>query len=646
MKKSLLWSLLVVVIGVWVAEVRAADPSDPSDQFLEAYFRIQEGDTAERQGNWALAQERFKAALGLLNTIRTQSPNWNPHIIEFRIGYCNEHLAAIKPHVAPAPVAAPAPAPVEVPPSIVVPPAVEAPPATVVVPPPKIEVPPVAAPPAVVVPDERLARLEADLASARDQIKVLEGQRTKLQADLQRELAKTPTDTASPQVEKLLQQNKELAGQVAKLQTEMASMREAVPPPVIPQVENDQVIQLRADLASARAEIEKTRQELDRERTALASVRQELDDTKSELGKVRESYNNVVAVLTDANRKLTAMQAAKGMDEQIILQLRKENALLRVIADSKAVATSTEAKEYGGPHVPELKGWRPRNWREPQHEAKPATAVSVTEKSQREKLVASMKAPPVETEKVPGPVAAPSSAPATSPSPASEASPVAAATPEPKAPPSTPAAKTVPPPPDIEIPKPMEPADIPTLLEAAKSAFATNNLETASANWEMVLASDATNAVALAGLATTRYQQRNIDAAESLGARWLKQEPNSSKAYALVGIIHLRKGHSDEAFDALTRATAIDPDNAEAHNYLGICLSERGQIPAAERSIQKALAINSQYADAHFNLAVLYVKSKPPKYELARWHYQAALRAGGKNDARMEAILSRAVDQR
>jgi hypothetical protein len=99
MKKSLLWFVLLVMVGVWTLNARAAEPSDPSDQFLNAYFRIQEGDKAESQGNWALAHQRYTAALGILNTVKTQSPNWNPHIIEFRIGYCNEHLAALKPRL-------------------------------------------------------------------------------------------------------------------------------------------------------------------------------------------------------------------------------------------------------------------------------------------------------------------------------------------------------------------------------------------------------------------------------------------------------------------------------------------------------------------------------------------------------------------
>ena len=77
MKKTLLLCVLFALQFCRVASVRAVD--DPGDKFLEAYFLIQEGDTAERQTDWIKAGAKYNAALEILGEIKAQSPDWNPH---------------------------------------------------------------------------------------------------------------------------------------------------------------------------------------------------------------------------------------------------------------------------------------------------------------------------------------------------------------------------------------------------------------------------------------------------------------------------------------------------------------------------------------------------------------------------------------
>ena len=134
MKKTFLLCALFALQFCRVASVWAAD--DPGDKFLEAYFLIQEGDTAERQTDAIKAVAKYNAALEILAEIKAQSPDWNPHIIEFRTKYINEHLAALKPK--PAPPAPEKPAPhVEAPltPATPVPPPAPATPAMTETPP-------------------------------------------------------------------------------------------------------------------------------------------------------------------------------------------------------------------------------------------------------------------------------------------------------------------------------------------------------------------------------------------------------------------------------------------------------------------------------------------------------------------------------
>jgi len=94
MKKTLLLCILVALCFGGAARAWAA--ADPGDRFLEAYFLIQEGDAAVHESDWTKANTKYGGALDILNEIKTDSPDWNPHIIEFRSKYINDHLSEVK----------------------------------------------------------------------------------------------------------------------------------------------------------------------------------------------------------------------------------------------------------------------------------------------------------------------------------------------------------------------------------------------------------------------------------------------------------------------------------------------------------------------------------------------------------------------
>lgn len=81
------------------------------DQFVEAYFAIQQGDAAERTGNPAQAEDQFISAMRTLNQIKAQAPDWNPQIVDYRLTYCASHLARLRDQRGAAPAKA-APSPV------------------------------------------------------------------------------------------------------------------------------------------------------------------------------------------------------------------------------------------------------------------------------------------------------------------------------------------------------------------------------------------------------------------------------------------------------------------------------------------------------------------------------------------------------
>lgn len=648
MKKLLLLCVALALCGHGASRLWAA--SDPADRFLEAYFLIQEGDAAQRQGDWAKANTKFNGALEILREIKTDSPEWNPHIIEFRLKYVEDRLAELKPKLEPA-----TPPPTSPPPPAT--PSIETP-----VPPvaPQPAQPPPSAP-APAADNEQVRQLTAELQRAREQVQQLEATRAELDAKLQEQLSKVAPTETTPQIEELLKTNQELAAKLAAAQTEIAQAREraAASAPTTPPaaVEPDAVQQLRAELVAARGELQRTKEELQSARLELGTTKQAFEKAQTDNVELRRSYDDVVAQLTDANKKLSASRAGSEKDDEIIRQLRKENALLRIIADRKSFNAPTEPEESDGSRtIPELRGWRPRN--RPETTAKPSPSTPpAADESSREKLVATLTSPKKSTAPEPAP-----ETPAAAPAPVK---PPQTAKPAPAKPPAKPApakpvasVKAAPPEPTKEVAKVPEltpkekekekaeaassaSPNVRKLLNEARAALALKDLNGAAAKYDAVLSTEPDNVVALSNLAAIRYQQGRVDEAEQNLRKAIAATPNDSNTRSLLGVVCFRKGLIEDAFNELTRAVALDPRNAEAHNYLGIVLSEKGWSAAGEQEIRRSIELNPQYADAHFNLAVIYAKQRVPKVELARYHYKKALDLGAPPDPELDALLKK-----
>lgn len=75
--------------------VIAAPPlfsEQPVDDFLRAFFLIQDGDSAEKRAATADATNHYSAALELLEHVRKHPAGWDPVLIDWRIEYCREHI--------------------------------------------------------------------------------------------------------------------------------------------------------------------------------------------------------------------------------------------------------------------------------------------------------------------------------------------------------------------------------------------------------------------------------------------------------------------------------------------------------------------------------------------------------------------------
>ena len=81
--------------------------ADPSDRYSDAFVLIQQGQAAEEKSDLATAYHKYRMALDILHGIRTDSPDWNAQMVEYRLKDCQSHFDAVKAKL-PEPPAAPA----------------------------------------------------------------------------------------------------------------------------------------------------------------------------------------------------------------------------------------------------------------------------------------------------------------------------------------------------------------------------------------------------------------------------------------------------------------------------------------------------------------------------------------------------------
>jgi tetratricopeptide (TPR) repeat protein len=115
--------------------------------------------------------------------------------------------------------------------------------------------------------------------------------------------------------------------------------------------------------------------------------------------------------------------------------------------------------------------------------------------------------------------------------------------------------------------------------------------------------------------------------AETLLARYLDVQPDSSMALFLRGVALLDMGRLEEARSCLRKAAALDPDDASGHAVLARVEFELGDLDGALISLQHAVERKPEAAQHWTSLGLLY-------FELDRWNdaYDALLTAIGLDD--------------
>lgn len=148
------------------------------------------------------------------------------------------------------------------------------------------------------------------------------------------------------------------------------------------------------------------------------------------------------------------------------------------------------------------------------------------------------------------------------------------------------------------------------------------------------------NALAYANLGVAEYQLGNHLAASGNLRKSLDINPSIAQNWQTLGLIHFERGEMELAISCLSRAIHEEPSNARSRLYLSAVVREYGWPQAAETELERAVEIDPDLADAHFNLALTYLDAKPPRIELARRHYFAAIEKGAPPAPEVEAALN------
>jgi tetratricopeptide (TPR) repeat protein len=147
------------------------------------------------------------------------------------------------------------------------------------------------------------------------------------------------------------------------------------------------------------------------------------------------------------------------------------------------------------------------------------------------------------------------------------------------------------------------------------------------------------NALAYANLGVAEHQLGNLLAAAGNLGRSTELNPHIARNWQTLGLIHYERGDLALALSSLSRAVHEEPNEAETRLILAAVVRDYGWPEAAITELQRAVEIDPKLAAAHYNLAVTYLGMEPPKIELARRHYYAAIDLGTPASPELEAIL-------
>ncbi|HEY9676267.1 MAG TPA: tetratricopeptide repeat protein [Waterburya sp.] len=119
------------------------------------------------------------------------------------------------------------------------------------------------------------------------------------------------------------------------------------------------------------------------------------------------------------------------------------------------------------------------------------------------------------------------------------------------------------------------------------------------------------------------YQSGNLSQAELICRQILQQQPDSTEALHLLGMIAHQVGKLEEAITYYRQLLTLMPDYAQVYYCLGGALHASGQLTEALAYYQQAIALQPNYADAYYDLGNAF--KEQGDLSAAIEHYQRAI---------------------
>jgi predicted nuclease with TOPRIM domain len=300
---------------------------DTGKRYSDAFILAQQGATAEKKSDTPEAYQKYSAALEILRSIRTDTPDWKPQMVEFRLKDVTARVEATKPKAPEDTTAAPT---------------VETPVATTT------------APELSVEKSDASASLEAELQHAQE-----ENRRLSAELEQSRKVAAAPK--ASPEIESLSKENRQLNEQLASSQREVADLQKQTKD-LSAQLVTAQKQAAKSVVAAApteSADVKALRAELDQAKKTAARVPELEKQNKDLSAQLASAQRHTAATAASAPSAAGPKQnfgptlhneplegdATKKLKEQVTVLQKQNKDLSAQLADARAQADS--AKKAG-----------------------------------------------------------------------------------------------------------------------------------------------------------------------------------------------------------------------------------------------------------------------------------------------------------
>jgi len=188
--------------------------------------------------------------------------------------------------------------------------------------------------------------------------------------------------------------------------------------------------------------------------------------------------------------------------------------------------------------------------------------------------------------------------------------------------------------------KPKLPPELRDLAREATLAAAAQDWERARDKYLEMVERAPGNELAYANLGVAEHQLGNRLAATANLEKSLSINPSIAENWQTLGLIQYENGDLPLAISSLMRAIHAVPGDATSRLVLAAVLRDYGWEKASVVELRRALDIDPKLPDAHYNLALAYLSESPPRVELARRHYYAAIDLGAEPSEEMDRVFS------